>query len=230
MRFDTPLSQIRLIAVWISLLLFTPIAWAQLSSISTPEHVIRAARFDDIKGITNYAEQQGDINLTEVDRGESLLMISVRENSHRVFAYLLQNPKIQLDQRAKNGDTALMLAAYLEQKDKVQQLIEAGAKVNQDGWTALHYATVVGNLEIVTMLIERHADINAETPNKTSPLMLAARRGEMSVVKLLIAGGADITLKNMHGWTARDFALESERRDIAALLLELMQAKFEERK
>jgi ankyrin repeat protein len=140
------------------------------------------------------------------------------------------HPKIQLDQRAKNGDTAIMLAAYLEQKETVQRLIEAGAQVNQAGWTALHYAAVVGRLDIIEMLIARFAYIDAETPNKTTPLMLAARRGEMNVVKFLIAEGADISLKNTLGWTAYDFAVESERRDIASFLQELMQEKAKERK
>lgn len=218
------------LTVWISLLLFAPMTWAQLSSFSAAEQIIRAARFDDVSAIKKYAEQQGDINLAEADRGETLLMISVRENSQRVFEYLLQHPKIQLDQRAKNGDTAIMLAAYLEQKDTVQRLIDAGAQVNQQGWTALHYAAVVGNLDIVELLIAHYAYIDAETPNKTTPIMLAARRGEMSMVKFLIAEGADISLKNMLGWTAYDFAVESERREIAAMLKELMQARATERK
>lgn len=228
MRYFSQLSQV---TVWISLFFFALSAWAQSSSsFSVAEKIIRAARFDDVSTIKKYADQQGDINLTEADRGETLLMISVRENSQRVFDYLLMHPKIHLDQRAKNGDTAIMLTAYLEQKDKLQRLIDAGAQVNQAGWTALHYATVVGNLEIVKILLEHYAYIDAETPNKTTPLMLAARRGEMSVLKLLIDEGADISLKNMLGWTAHDFAVESERRDIAALLQELMQAKTSERK
>jgi ankyrin repeat protein len=228
MRYFSPLSRI---TVWITLLFFVPSLWAQSpSSFLTAEKIIYATRFDDVSTIKKYADQQGDINLAEADRGETLLMISVRENSQRVFDYLLRHPKIQLDQRAKNGDTAMMLAAYLEQKETVQRLIDAGAQVNQEGWTALHYAAVVGNLEIVKMLIERYAYIDAETPNKTTPLMLAARRGEMNLVQYLITEGADISLKNMLGWTAYDFAVESERRDIAALLQELMQKKIGERK
>lgn len=228
MRYFSQLSQF---TVWISLLFFAPSVWAQSSSsFSALEKIIRSARFDDVSTIKKYADQQGDINLADADRGETLLMISVRENSQRVFDYLLTHPKIQLDQRAKNGDTAIMLAAYLEQKETVLRLIEAGAQVNQQGWTALHYAAVVGHLDIVEMLIAHYAYIDAETPNKTTPLMLAARRGEMNVVKFLIAEGADISLKNMLGWTAYDFAVESEKRDIATLLQELMQAKISERK
>lgn len=228
MRYFSQLSQF---TVWISLLFFAQSVWAQSSSsFSALEKIIRSARFDDVSTIKKYADQQGDINLADADRGETLLMISVRENSQRVFDYLLTHPKIQLDQRAKNGDTAIMLAAYLEQKETVLRLIEAGAQVNQQGWTALHYAAVVGHLDIVEMLIAHYAYIDAETPNKTTPLMLAARRGEMNVVKFLIAEGADISLKNMLGWTAYDFAVESEKRDIATLLQELMQAKTSERK
>lgn len=221
-------SQLSRFTVWISLLFFTSAAWTQ-SSFSVAEQIIRAAQFDDFNTIKKYAEQQGDVNLAETDRGETLLMISVRENSQRVFEYLLQHPKIQLDQRAKNGDTAIMLASYLEQKNTVQRLIDAGAQVNQEGWTALHYAAVVGHLEIVQLLIAHYAYIDAETPNKTTPIMLAARRGEMKVVNFLIEEGADISLKNMLGWTAYDFAVESERRDIAAILQKLMQAKIKER-
>lgn len=227
MHYFRQLSQV---SVWMVFLFCTLSAWAQSSSFSVTEKIVHAARFDDVSMIKKYAEQQGNINLVEADRGETLLMISVRENSQRVFDYLLLHPKIQLDQRAKNGDTAIMLAAYLEQKETVKRLIEAGAQVNQQGWTALHYAAVVGQLDIVEMLIAHYAYIDAETPNKTTPLMLAARRGEMNVVKFLIAEGADISLKNMLGWTAYDFAVESERRDIAALLKELMQAKMSERK
>ncbi len=231
-QLTSQLGQCSHLTILFVLFIFSQVTWAQSSSISLSEadKIIRAARFDDLRAIKQFAEHDGNVNLTERDRGETLLMISVREQSQKVFDYLLTHPKIQLDQRAKNGDTAIMLAAYLEQKETVQRLIEAGAQVNQAGWTALHYAAVVGRLDIIEMLIARFAYIDAETPNKTTPLMLAARRGEMNVVKYLIAEGADISLKNMLGWTAYDFAVESERRDIAALLQELMQEKAKEHK
>jgi ankyrin repeat protein len=223
-------SAITLLTLSCSLLFITTYAYAQSSEKAWAEKIIHATRFDDIQTLKQFAQQGGDVNLTEPDRGESLLMICIRENSGRVFDLLLQDPKINLDQRAKNGDTAMMLAAYLEQKEWVQRLINAGAQVNQMGWTALHYAAVIGNHQIMALLLEHHAYIDAETPNKTTPLMLAARRGEMAAVKLLLDEGADISLKNMLGWTAYDFAVEAERRDIAGFLQELMQAKNRGRK
>ena len=223
-------STIALLILSLSVLLTTTDAFAQTTEKATAEKIIYATRFDDIQTLKQFMQQGGDVNLVEPDRGETLLMISIRESSSKVFDLLLQHPQINIDQRAKNGDTAIMLAAYLEQKEVVQRLIDSGAQVNQMGWTALHYAAVVGNQAILALLLEHHAYIDAETPNKTTPLMLAARRGEMELVKLLIAEGADISLKNMLGWTAYDFAVEAERRDIAAFLQKLMQAKIAERK
>lgn len=223
-------STVALLILSLSALFTTTYTFAQTNEKALAEKIIYATRFDDTQTLKKFMQQGGDVNLTEQDRGETLLMISIRENSVKVFDLLLHHPKINLDQRAKNGDTAMMLATYLEQKDLVQRLINVGAQVNQMGWTSLHYAAVIGNHQIMTLLLEHHAHIDAETPNKTTPLMLAARRGEMVLVKLLIDEGADISLKNMLGWSAYDFAVEAERRDIAALLQELMQTKSRERK
>jgi ankyrin repeat protein len=223
-------SAIALLILSCSLLFTATYVYAQASGKALAEKIIYATRFDDIQTLKQFTQQDGDVNLAEPERGETLLMICIRENSSKVFDFLLQHPKINLDQRAKNGDTAIMLAVYLEQRELVQRLINAGAQVNQAGWAALHYAAVVGNHQIMALLLEHHAYIDAETPNKTTPLMLAARRGEMALVKLLIDEGADFSLKNMLGWTAYDFAVEAERRDIATLLQELMQKKDRERK
>lgn len=202
----------------IILSLCTLVSFGQDVAATSTDNIVRGARFDDLKLLQKYEAQGGDLNLREKDRGENLLMLSVREDSNQVFAYLIAHPHVQIDQRANNGDTALMLAAYLEKVSKLKALIAAGAKPNQSGWTALHYACVVGNLEIVKILLSHQADVNAETPNKTTSLMLAARRGELQIVKKLLEHGAELGQKNMLGWSAIDFAVEAERRDIAAFL------------
>lgn len=191
---------------------------AQAASMRQHDAFFYAVRFNDLKKIQDMVEQGFDPNAHELNRGESALMIAIREQSYEVFDYLIHHPKIQLNARANNGDTALMLAAYLEQVDWLSELIFAGAQINQSGWTALHYAAATGDLQIVAVLLEHRADLNALSPNHTTPLMMAARKGSVSVAELLLKEGARLDVKNMLGMTALDFAIESEKKAMQAFL------------
>jgi ankyrin repeat protein len=182
------------------------------------EDFIFAVKFDDIKAVQAMLKKGVDVNASEPIRGETALMIALRENSKQVFDALLQSPNIQLEVRANNGDTALMLASYLSNFRAVNQLIAAGAKINQSGWTALHYAASVGDTKIMLVLLEKTAEINAKSPNKTTPLMMAVRSGSTSAVQLLLDKGADSNLINDLGLSALDFAIQLEKREIAAIL------------
>ena len=62
------------------------------------------------------------------------------------------------------------------------------------------------------LLLENHAYIDAESPNGTTPLMMAAHYGTPAAVKLLLEAGADPTLKNQLGLTAIDFARRATAR------------------
>lgn len=177
-----------------------------------------AVRFNDLKKIQAMVEQGFDLNAHEASRGETALMVAIREQSYEVFDYLIHHSKIRLDERANNGDTALMLAAYLEQVDWLSELIFAGAQINQAGWTALHYAAAAGDLQIVAVLLEHRADLNSLSPNHTTPLMMAARKGNVSVAELLLKEGAHLDAKNMQGMTALDFAVESEKKEMQKFL------------
>lgn len=189
------------------------------------DRFIKAARFNDIKTIQSMVEAGMDPNLAEHERGETVLMLTVREDSYQVFEYLIAHPQTNLDARARNGDTALMLAAYLAKVDWVAELINAGAQVNQPGWTALHYAAAIGDEQIIAVLLEHHAYIDAESPNKTTPLMMAARKGDLPAVKLLVQEGADLDLKNMLGLTAIDFARDANMRDVLHYLEKRLNEK-----
>jgi ankyrin repeat protein len=126
----------------------------------------------------------------------------------------MNSPDINLEAKARNGDTALMIAAYKNNKEAAQALLARNVQVNRPGWTALHYAASAGADDIVRMLLEKHAYIDAESPNKTTPIMMAAWAGHIWTVKLLLDEGADASLKNERGMTAIDFAEVGGHRDI----------------
>ena len=64
---------------------------------------------------------------------------------------------------------------------------------------------------MIEHLLEHSAYIDAESPNGTTPLMMAAMYGSPEAVKSLIQAGADPTLKNQLGLSALDFAVRGQR-------------------
>lgn len=175
----------------------------------------RAVKIDHAAKVKDLLARGFDPNAIEGSRGESGMMVALREDAMNVFRVLLSAPDINIEARALNGDTALMIACFKGNKAAVQALLERGAEVNRPGWTPLHYAAYSGNNEVVRMLLDKAAYIDAESPNKTTPLMMAAMSGKIYTVKLLLDEGADLTLRNDLGMNAVDFAVKHEHPDIA---------------
>src|SRR5450830_1774899 len=199
------------IALSLSILLHMFCAANVAAQTSSYDDFIFAVKFDDAPTVQRLILDGADANSVEPLRGESALMIAMREKSTR---------NIHLEARARNGDTALMLASFLGNASVVKKLVAAGAEVNQPGWAAIHYAAAGGDIETLNFLLDNAAYIDSESPNKTTPLMLALRSGKYDAAQLLLNAGADIHLKNDAGMTAMDFAAETERKDLILLLNE----------
>ena len=184
-------------------------AWA-----GSYEDFFLAVKRDLPQQVSALLQRGFDPNTIDAERGETGLILALREGHADVAALLMKAPGIDLEARARNGDTALMIAAFKANKPAVQALIALDAEVNRPGWTALHYAASVGANDIVQILLDASAYIDAESPNKTTPLMMAARGGHILTVKLLLDEGADATLKNDQGLSAIDLARQFNHVDI----------------
>lgn len=165
-----------------------------------------AIRMDDTRTLRSLLARGFDPNSVEPERFDTGLILAIRLKSSKVFTLLLDAPGINIDARSQNGDTALMVAAYQSDTASALALIARGAEINRPGWTALHYAAASGNLTILRKLLEESAFIDAESPNRTTPLMMATRGGHRDAVKLLLDEGADSLLRNEAGLDAADFA------------------------
>jgi hypothetical protein len=142
---------------------------------------------------------------------------------HRAFDVTRQFARmrvIEVDAEGEGGETALMLTALHGDLPTLEQLLARGAQVNRPGWSPLHYAATGGQLEIIRVLIERHAFIDAESPNGTTPLMMAARMKHPQAVRLLIELGADPTMRNQSGLDAAAYLEAARLTDEAAWLRE----------
>jgi uncharacterized protein len=188
------------------------------------EDFFRAVQSDDASTVTALVKRGFDPN-TRDPKGENALYLALREPSLKVVAALLAAPKTDVDARNKADESPLMLAALRGHTSIAQALIDKGADVNKTGWTPLHYASTSGHVEIIRLLLENHAYIDAESPNKTTPLMMAAHYGTPSAVKLLLEEGADPMLKNDQGLSAIDFAQRGERPEAAEMIAAFVRAK-----
>lgn len=185
----------------------------------------RAVQADDDSKLKQLLARGFDPNTLEPERFDTALILAVRNNAKKIFSLLLATPSVILDARSKNGDSALMIAAFKSNVPFATQLIEKGAEINRPGWTALHYAAAAGCDAIVKILLENAAYIDAESPNKTTPLMMAVRGVHLTTVQLLLDEGADWQLKNERGLTALDFAAAQPDQQIIHLLHKLSRTE-----
>ena len=177
----------------------------------------RAIKQDSPGPIVDLLKRGYDPNALDPN-GLSGLYLALQEGSVKVAEVLIDFPKTNVEWRTKKDESPLMMASLKGHTALVSKLIARGADVNKPGWAPLHYAATTGQLQIMDLLLEHHAFIDAESPNKTTPLMMAAMYGTPQAVKLLLAAGADTNMRNELGMSAVDFAQRANRTESADLI------------
>lgn len=177
----------------------------------------KAIKEDNPVVLSNLMNRGFDVN-TISPLGEYALILALREPRLKAARVLIGWPNLNAEVRSAQDESPLMLAALHGLLAECQGLIDRGADVNKPGWAPLHYAATNGHLSVMQLLIEENAYLDAESPNGSTPLMMAAHYGTPSAVKLLLESGADPTLKNSLGLSAIDFAHQANRVESAAII------------
>lgn len=175
---------------------------------------------DDPGAIRSLVRQGFDPNAVD-STGQPGLAIAIQRDSMRALEALVAEPSIDVNQLNAAGESALMLAAIRGDLAWCERLLERGGRVNQPGWTPLHYAASGPNPKVVELLLARGADIDAQSPNGSTPLMMAARYGSEDSVGRLLERGADPTRLNQRQLGAADFARLGGRENLAVRLQSL---------
>lgn len=155
--------------------------------------------------------------------GQPGLVLAMKEQSPKAAQALLDQAGIDVNRLNAAGESALMMAALKGDVAGIRTLIERGARVDQPGWSPLHYAASGPEPKAVQLLLERGAAVDALSPNGSTPLMLAAQYGSEESVKLLLQKGADPRRRNQKNLTAADFAGLAGRESLVAQLQRLQR-------
>lgn len=89
---------------------------------------------------------------------------------------------------------------------------------NKDGLTALHWAAYNGHSILAELLIDKGAKLNLKDKYGYAPLHWAAIRGSKAVAELLIRKGSNVNARGRHGNTPLSWARLSGHEDIVELL------------
>ncbi len=150
---------------------------------------------------------------------------TVAGNTDLLLKKIDEDPEL-LEAQSTDGWTPLHLAAFFGRKDTALALIERGAIVDSRSTnsmknTPLHAAAAGRQAELVDLLLEKGADVNAAQHGGWTALHAAAQSGDLAIVQSLIAHQAHVQAKADNQQTPLDLAMQRGHGEVAELLEEL---------
>ena len=130
---------------------------------------------------------------------------------------------VAVDQRARDGSTALHWAAHQDDLASADALLAAGADVSvatRYGVKPIFLASLNGGSAMIGRLLDGGADPNAAQPGGETALMTVARTGRVRAVQLLLLHGADPNAREASkGQTALMWAAAEDNADVVRVLV-----------
>jgi len=174
--------------------------------------LMAAARNGDNDKIRALMEQGADVNRPNNNGGTAIMYAALSGDPDTVN--LLLDRGAAIDAVAANGWTALMIACVKGHADIARLLLDNGADPNRAdvyAWTPLMRAVYEQRRDIVELLADdKRTRVNQPGENGITVLHLAAMKGDVEIVELLLRQGADPRARDNSGRTALDFTKEGD--------------------
>lgn len=188
--------------------------------------VVRAAVLGALIGWTmNAAPALADKPVVEMVEQPAPLVTAAKQRDAKAVQTLLKaKPRVDVNQKAADGTTALHWAVYNNDVALVDRLIKARADVramNRYGATPMSEAAVVGNVEVLRKLLKAGADPESPNADGQTALMIIARTSNLEAAKTLLQAGANPNAREAwRGQTALMWAAAEAQPAMVKLLIE----------
>ncbi|KAK7698592.1 hypothetical protein SLS64_012331 [Diaporthe eres] len=149
-----------------------------------------------------------------VNERPSLICIAAQHDNTMGLDMLLDHLTGDEMTTSLDGETPLHFAAREGNREAVEMLLDYGADVNafdDDGMTPLHRAIESEPLKespAAKLLLSHGAALEPRDEWGSTAVMLASKRGDTELVRLLAEAGADLKAPNFSSWTCLHFAAE----------------------
>ena len=181
-----------------------------------------AAHWDDAEAVELLLRAGADVNAAD-DHGVTPLA-RASENASVSMVERLLAAGADPNAAQANGLTPLMTAARTGSLGIVRSLLARGAAVDaataSTRETALMWAVAERHRDVVRALVARGADVHPQPGQAFSPLIAAARNGDIETARLLLAAGAGVDETGSDGAHPLAYAVVVGQSAFAHFLLE----------
>jgi ankyrin repeat protein len=149
--------------------------------------------------------------LVDADPSLAIFAASILGDTEQLNELLTANHSL-VGLLSSDGWTPLHLASFFGKTEAARLLLNKGALVNVTSTNQmenmpLHAAAAGRHFEIVKLLIENGAPVNARQHGGWSPLHSAAQNGDIEMAEALVESGADVNARAENNQMPLDLAL-----------------------
>ena len=184
-------------------------------AVEPNQQLFEAIKKGDIARVKELLKEKPGLSTASDQKGRTATLYAVYAG-HKEIAELLI---------ASGVKPNIFEAAATGRIDRVRQLLDKNPELvhaySPDGWTALHLANF-DNINVVKLLLDRGADINAVSKNKlvATPLQGTVVFKKVEFGRLLLDRGANASPRGEEGTTPLHEAAGSSQMEFAKLLIE----------